>query len=101
LLGKVDRDESFLRQRRDNLSGGEAQLVALVRALQLQPDVLLLDEPTAALDAESAAAAESLVLQWLAASPDERALVWSSHDAAQTDRVATRQLHMADGRLRE
>ena len=47
LLGQLGRDESFLTKRAGDLSGGEIQITALLRACQLEPTVLLLDEPTA------------------------------------------------------
>ena len=49
-LGSLDRNESFLAKNIQDLSGGEAHLAGLLRALQLDPQILLLDEPTAALD---------------------------------------------------
>ena len=58
-------------------------------ALQLEPAVLLLDEPTAALDADTTAAFEQVVENWLSAGPDSRAYVWVSHNREQTRRVAT------------
>lgn len=101
LLERLGRDEDFLSKSPRDLSGGESQIVALVRALQLDPAVLLLDEPTAALDSQTIQAAESLLETWLAESPDSRAVVWVSHDAAQAARVASRVLHVRDGRLTE
>jgi putative ABC transport system ATP-binding protein len=74
-------------------------MVALLRALQLAPQILLLDEPTAALDPKSSAEVESLVVDWVEKSPDTRALVWVSHDVEQGDRVATRKISMESGRI--
>ncbi|MBL9124640.1 MAG: ATP-binding cassette domain-containing protein, partial [Planctomycetaceae bacterium] len=85
LLSRIGRSSLLTRHWRD-LSGGEAQVVALVRALQLEPTLLLLDEPTASLDRESALAIERLVLDWQAARR-ERAAVWVTHDDAQVGRI--------------
>ena len=74
-----------------NLSQGEAQRVALVRALITSPQILLLDEPTAALDPASRERCEGLLEEWIAARP-ERALVLVSHDPAQIERLCQRSL---------
>ncbi len=60
------------------LSGGEAARMALVRALLLQPDVVLLDEPTASLDHGAAEAVCRLLAAWLSEGPP-RAAVLVSH----------------------
>lgn len=86
LLQAAGRDDRFLAQRAERLSGGEAQIVAMLRALLVAPDVLLLDEPTASLDAGAVSAIEQLVTHWLGAQPG-RACVWTSHDRAQLARV--------------
>ena len=83
-LGDIDWERNF-----DELSVGERQRVAFVRCLTLQPAALLLDEPTASLDAESRDHIEALMEDYLAEAPDQRALVWVSHDASQIERVAT------------
>jgi putative ABC transport system ATP-binding protein len=97
-LRSVGRNADFLDQFTGDLSGGEAQIVALLRALQLTPCTLLLDEPTAALDPETAQAAEELVAAWQA-EDGARATLWVSHNADQARRVAQRTLWLAAGRL--
>jgi len=88
LLQWLDRDESFLRKQCSTLSGGESQIVAMLRAIQLEPHLLLLDEPTSALDSDATALVERLVAIWLQELPNARATVWVSHDEAQAKRVA-------------
>lgn len=100
-LDRLGRDESFLTKRHQDLSGGEGQLVSLVRALELDPQVLLLDEPTSALDRPTAAQVERLVADWLAERPDERAYVWVSHNPDQTERMCDRLVHLNDGHVAE
>jgi len=93
LLQAAGRDDGFLAQRAERLSGGEAQIVAMVRALLVAPDVLLLDEPTTSLDAGTVGAIEQLVTHWISAQPG-RACVWTSHDRAQLARVTERLLSL-------
>ncbi len=86
---------ALLEQNADKLSGGEAQRMGLVRALQINPRVLLLDEPTSALDASAAQRAEELLTEW--AAEDERAFVWVAHDQALAERLGSSVLRVADG----
>ncbi|MCZ6507602.1 MAG: ATP-binding cassette domain-containing protein [Acidobacteria bacterium] len=99
LLERTGRSAAFLAQEGSNLSGGEAQLVALVRALLLEPSVLLLDEPTSAMDQATKSAAEALLEEWIEGIAD-RAWIWVSHDAAQLARTCRRRLELENGRSR-
>jgi ABC-type iron transport system FetAB ATPase subunit len=80
------------------LSTGEKQRLALVRALCLSPKVLLLDEPTAALDAAGTAAVEGLIRERLDAGV---AVLLVTHDKEQAKRLARRTLTMKKGVLSE
>ncbi len=97
----------------DQLSSGEQARAALLRALSCEPRVLLLDEPTGALDARSARVVEELLCDWVRhrsgdnaadrsasaesmpdAAPNSsarggRGIIWISHDPAQIQRVAS------------
>ena len=100
-LELLGRDADLLRRRARELSGGESQLVAMMRAVQLEPQILLLDEPTGALDPQTAEAVERLVGIWYDQQPDRRALVWVTHNPEQSRRVARRQLTLQQGQLIE
>jgi len=77
------------------VSTGERQRLALIRTLCTLPQVLLLDEPTANLDADNTKRVERLVLDYLRA--QRSAAVWVSHDAEQTRRVGNTILRFDDG----
>ncbi|MBX3462532.1 MAG: ATP-binding cassette domain-containing protein [Planctomycetes bacterium] len=81
------------------LSGGERRRAALLRALSVRPDVLLLDEPTAGLDREAAIA----VVQAVLALQRERglAVVLITHDHELAAAVARRTVELRGGRLCE
>jgi phosphate-transporting ATPase len=79
-------------------STGERARLALVRALTAAPIVLLLDEPTAALDAAATAAVEALIAERLGGG---LSVLWVTHDAAQAARVASRALFVEGGEVRE
>ena len=80
------------------LSTGERLRLALIRALMVRPKVLLLDEPTAALDPASVAAVEALITTRMRAG---LAVLWVTHDAGQARRIARRLLLVKGGQVRE
>jgi len=78
------------------LSTGERQRLALLRALALASPVLLLDEPTGALDADATERVETVIRERLAAGTT---IVLVTHSPQQAARVAHRRLHMAGRQL--
>ncbi|MGE0747953.1 MAG: ATP-binding cassette domain-containing protein [Rhodospirillales bacterium] len=80
------------------LSGGEQQRLALARAWALRPEVLFLDEPTAALDPAAVVAVEAIVA---AMHRDGTKIVMTTHDLAQARRLADEVLFLHRGRLLE
>jgi len=78
------------------LSGGQQQRLALARAWALQPDILLLDEPTASLDPSAKREVEELVEQIAA---DGVTVAMSTHNLGQAKRLATRVAYLEAGRL--
>lgn len=87
---------SQLDQNVAQLSTGERQRMALVRAIADKPDVLLLDEPTGALDAKTTAQAERLIKGILKAG---KSIVLVSHHPAQVKRMAHRKFTIRGGKL--
>lgn len=79
------------------LSGGEAQRVAITRALANEPEILLLDEPTSALDDESKLGVESLLESLIR--KNHLTCIWVTHDAAQARRMADSALMLEAGRM--
>lgn len=98
LLEHAGKSPDFLGKNAGDLSGGESQVVSLIRTLQLNPEVLLLDEPTAALDPTSSRDVEALISAWYAAD-NARAFIWVSHDLDQARRMSDIRLHMSAGVL--
>ena len=97
LLGRVglaDRANAYPSQ----LSGGQKQRVAIVRALAMQPEVMLFDEPTSALDPEMVGEVLE-VMQELAKSGMTMVVV--THEMGFAREVADRVLFMAEGKLIE
>ena len=93
-VGLADRADSYPSQ----LSGGQKQRIAIVRALAMEPDVMLFDEPTSALDPEMVGEVLK-VMKGLARTG--MTMVCVTHEMGFAKEVANRVLFMADGRILE
>lgn len=111
ILKRQDWDESIVEARKYleivglkgradlppvKLSGGEQQRVAIARAIVGQPDIMIMDEPTASLDGDTGHAIVKFVKQNILT--DKRCILIVTHDARISE-FATRILKMEDGRL--
>ncbi len=86
--------EDVMQWRIDRLSTGEKQRLSLLRVLNNQPQVLLLDEPTASLDPLTIRKAEACIAAYKQQS--QCCVIWISHDPAQIRRVADRHIYLDD-----
>jgi tungstate transport system ATP-binding protein len=94
-LGRVGLGDVALRGAR-TLSGGQQQRLALARAWALQPDMLLLDEPTSSLDPHAKREVESLMAEFAQCG---MTLAFASHNLGQVKRLATRVVYLEQGRI--
>ena len=85
----------FTRKQTEDLSGGERQLAALLRMLQFDPQLILLDEPAAALDESNSLKMEALLKEWKQQNP-ECSWIWVSHDSRQAERVGDEVLELGE-----
>ncbi len=97
-LALVGLDGAFAARPASELSGGERQRVALARALANEPEFLLLDEPTAALDTR---AAERILERVRALAREGLGLVVVTHEPTHAAALGARRRTMHAGRLRE
>jgi len=88
----------FEKRRAKRTSGGEQQRIALARAFLLESHVLLLDEPTANLDPNSAAIIEKAIAS---KKSEDRIIVMATHNLSQARRMADEVVHIYDGEIVE
>ncbi len=92
------RLSDFEKRRAKKLSGGEQQRIALARAFLLDSNVLLLDEPTANLDPNSALIIEKAIVS---KKNNQRIIIMATHNLNQARRMADEIVHIHDGEIVE
>lgn len=97
MLYSLGLKEDHLSRPISQLSTGERQRLALMRALTLKPKALLLDEPTASVDKDNALKVEALLTRYR----QQRGVpvLWISHEREQLKRVAEKVYQLNDGKL--
>ena len=93
-VGLADRADAYPSQ----LSGGQKQRIAIVRALAMEPEVMLFDEPTSALDPEMVGEVLEVMKELAKAG---MTMVCVTHEMGFAKEVANRVVFMADGKILE
>lgn len=97
LFARFRMEESYLKQEVKTLSGGEKQRIALIRTLLFEPEILLLDEVTSALDAENTAIVENAILEL---NREGTTVLWVTHNDAQSRKYANKLLTIENGQIK-
>lgn len=98
LLSQVGLSE-YAHRRADTLSGGEAQRVAIARAIAFEPELLLLDEPTANLDPSNIEKIETMITTM--AKDKKITVVMVTHNIFQAKRIADQVIFINEGKIVE
>ena len=97
LLGRVGLTEELLDRNVEALSGGQKQRVNLARTLALNPDIILMDEPTSSLDPAAAKTIEQLIVDLN--QNHGKTFVLVSHNLQQIERIASKCAIMENGQV--
>jgi len=89
---------NFEKRRAKRTSGGEQQRLSLARAFLLDPQILLLDEPTANLDPNSATIIERAIMS---RTKENCIIILATHNLSQAKRLANEVVHIYDGKIVE
>ena len=95
LLRTIDFKENLYLSKCKDLSGGEKERVAILRALVNNPEIILADEPTGALDSKNSI----LVMELLKQISKERLVIVVSHNEQLINKYADRIIHIKDGQI--
>ncbi|AKN32162.1 methionine ABC transporter ATP-binding protein [Clostridium carboxidivorans P7] len=97
LFNIFNMDISFIKKEVNNLSGGEKQRIALIRNLLFEPDILLLDEVTSALDKDNTLIVENVIKLM-----NKRGItiLWVTHNEAQSRKYANKLITIESGLLK-
>lgn len=95
LMDTVDLDKSYYERKVTELSGGQKQRVAIARALVKNPDIILADEPTGALDSTTG----KQVLSALKKISENKLVIVVSHDRENAENYGDRIIELADGKV--
>ncbi|NOX44085.1 MAG: ATP-binding cassette domain-containing protein [Gammaproteobacteria bacterium] len=98
-LSQLGLDKSILTADVNHCSTGEKQRLALLRLLQNNPKVLLLDEPTSSMDPDSVRRVEKFLTEFR--HQHQTSILWISHDPQQIKRIADKHLQIQNGKLIE
>ena len=90
--------DGFETRKSGNLSGGERQRVALARAMAIEPEVILLDEPTANVDTDSTSLIENFIF---AMKEEGKTIILSTHNMAFAYRICDCLVQIEKGMIRE
>ena len=97
MVGLYEEVSNRLNQSALSLSGGQQQRLCIARALTVEPEVLLLDEPCSALDVKATAKVESTLLSL----KDRYSIIIVTHNISQARRIADYAVFLNDGKLIE
>lgn len=98
-LKKVNLKPDILEKKPNELSGGEQQRISLVRTLLLEPEMILLDEVTSALDEDNTLLIEELIKY--ENENNEMTVIFISHNNEQAKRLAQKVIYMEEGVIKE